>query len=92
MKESIIPYAKKQFKLAKMNHDLYGGAGMSPTEEEKPGKRSSMILTFEEIQRILNTLGAELNKLLICVKTLFFTCIDCTTSIEGGPLFQRRRI
>ena len=49
MKESIIPYAKKQFKLAKMNYDVHGGAGMSPSEEEKPGKRSSMISRFQGI-------------------------------------------
>ena len=40
VKESLVPYAKKQFKLAKINYDLFGGAGTSPTEE-KPGKLSS---------------------------------------------------
>ena len=50
VKESIIPYAKKHFKLAKINYDLHGGAGTSPTEEEKPGKRSGMIFRFEGIE------------------------------------------
>ena len=40
VKESLVPYAKKQFKLAKINYDLFGGAGTSPTEEEKPGMNS----------------------------------------------------
>ena len=39
VKESLVPYAKKQFKLAKINYDLFGGAGTSPTEE-KPGMNS----------------------------------------------------
>ena len=43
VKESLVPYAKKQFKLAKINYDLFGGAGTSPTEE-KPGRLSSLAL------------------------------------------------
>ena len=41
MKETLIPYAKKQFKLVKINYDLFGGAGTSPTQDEKPGERAT---------------------------------------------------
>jgi hypothetical protein len=34
IKESLIPFVKKQAKLAKINYDLYGGAGTSPTSDE----------------------------------------------------------
>jgi hypothetical protein len=33
IKESLIPYAKKHFKLAKMNYDVYGA--FTPTGNEK---------------------------------------------------------
>ena len=35
VKESLIPYLKKQFKMAKLSFDLYGA--VSPTNEEDDG-------------------------------------------------------
>ena len=51
VKETIIPYAKQHLKVAKINYDLFGGAGTSPTEE-KPGMISNVISRFEGIKLI----------------------------------------
>jgi len=37
VKESLIPYAKKQLKLAKMSFDLFGALSPTTSEPEKPG-------------------------------------------------------
>ena len=49
VKETLVPYAKKHIKQAKINYDLFGGAGTSPTEE-KPGKDPKRFRDLKELQ------------------------------------------
>jgi anoctamin-8 len=45
IKESLIPYAKKQMKLAKLSFDLYGA--LSPTEESAAKKKNDDLITAD---------------------------------------------
>ena len=61
IKESIIPYFKKEMKLAKLSFDLYGA--LSPSEEKKkeadsnPDSSSDRVLTQVELESSAPAVG-----------------------------------
>merc|ERR1712226_610296 len=50
IKEAVIPYFKKEIKLAKMSFDLYGA--VSPSEEIATNKKTMMLLLLLTIMKL----------------------------------------